>query len=124
MSSFRPVKVLKGFMKTGNARFSFRQVLVTVQFAISIILIIATAIVYRQLQCAYDKKSLGFDRDHIITIGYNRGLNTRFDAFRAALLTNTNIKDLTRSSRIPTGRLLDTQGSSIKRTASPPYRPI
>src|SRR5215204_4177247 len=39
MSSFQPVKVLKGLVRTGGANISFRKVLVTVQFAISIILI-------------------------------------------------------------------------------------
>ncbi|NII27993.1 FtsX-like permease family protein [Pseudoflavitalea sp. X16] len=114
MSSFKPIKVLKGFMKTGGANISFRQVLVTTQFAISIMLIIATAVVFRQLRYMQEK-SLGFDRDHIVTMRYNGGLNERYDAFRAELLGNTNIKNTARSSRIPTGRLLDAQGSSIQR---------
>src|SRR6185369_467450 len=46
MSSFRPVMVLKGLLKKGGANISFRKVLVTMQFAISIILIICTAIVF------------------------------------------------------------------------------
>lgn len=114
MSSFRPVKVLKGFMKTGGANISFRQVLVTTQFAVSIMLIIATAVVYRQLQYMQEK-SLGFDRDHIVTMGYDGGLSNRYEAFRGALLANTQIKNLGRSSRIPTGRLLDASGASLER---------
>jgi putative ABC transport system permease protein len=114
MSSFKPVKVLKGFMKTGGANISFRQVLVTTQFAISIMLIIATAVVYRQLKYMQEK-SLGFDREHIVTLSYNDGLADRYDAFRTALLSNTNVKRITRSSRIPTGRLLDSQGASIEK---------
>jgi putative ABC transport system permease protein len=114
MSSFRPVKVLKGFMKTGGANISFRQVLVTAQFSISIVLIICTCIVFRQLQYM-QKKSLGFDRDHIITMGYNDALSDRYDAFRAEILSNSNIKNLSRSSRIPTGRLLDAQGAAIEK---------
>lgn len=114
MSSFRPVKVLKGFMKTGGANISFRQVLVTTQFAVSIMLIIATAVVYRQLKFMQEK-SLGFDREHIVTMGYDGGLTKRYDAFRGALLANTQIKNLARSSRIPTGRLLDAAGASLER---------
>ncbi|AXY74874.1 ABC transporter permease [Paraflavitalea soli] len=113
MSSFRPVKVLKGFLKTGGANISFRQVLVTAQFSISIMLIICTAVVFRQLRYMQEK-SLGFDREHIVTMSYNDGLNDRFDAFRTALLTNSNIKNTARSSRIPTGRLLDSQGASLE----------
>lgn len=114
MSSFRPVKVLKGFMKTGGANISFRQVLVTTQFAVSIMLIIATAVVYRQLQYMQEK-SLGFDREHIVTMGYDGDLTNRYEAFRGAMLTNTQVKSLGRSSRIPTGRLLDASGASIER---------
>ncbi|WP_276485885.1 ABC transporter permease [Paraflavitalea pollutisoli] len=114
MSSFRPIKVLKGFMKTGGANISFRQVLVTTQFAVSIMLIIATAVVYRQLQYMQEK-SLGFDREHIVTMGYDGDLSPRYDAFRGAMLSNTQIKSIGRSSRIPTGRLLDANGASIER---------
>lgn len=114
MSSFKPVKVLKGFMKTGGANISFRQVLVTTQFAISIMLIIATAVVYRQLKYMQEK-SLGFDREHIVTLSFNDGLAGRYDAFRTALLSNNNVKSIARSSRIPTGRLLDAQGASLEK---------
>ena len=57
MSSFQPVKVLKGFLK-GGGNISFRKVLVTAQFAISIILIISTAIVFKQMR-VYAAKSIG-----------------------------------------------------------------
>lgn len=114
MSSFRPVMVLKGLFKAGGANISFRQVLVTLQFAISIILIISTAVVFQQLRYM-QKKSLGFDREHIVTLPYNNALGDRYEAFRNQLLANSNIKDLGRSSRIPTGRLLDAMGSQIDR---------
>jgi putative ABC transport system permease protein len=113
MSSFKPVKVLKGLFKVSGNNISFRQVLVTVQFTISIILIISTAIVFKQLRYM-QQKSLGFDRDHIVTLPYNDGLNDRFDAFRNELTARSNIKDAARSSRIPTGRLLDAMGTKLK----------
>jgi putative ABC transport system permease protein len=114
MSSFQPVKVLKGFLKTGRGNISFRKVLVTLQFAISIILIICTAIVFSQMRYM-QRKSLGFDKEHIVNLPYVSELNDKYDAFRTELLANSNIKNLGRSSRIPTGRLLDAMGASIKR---------
>lgn len=114
MSSFRPVMVLKGMFKVGGGNISFRQVLVTLQFAISIILIISTAVVFKQLRYM-QQKSLGFDKEHVVTVPYNSGLSERWDAFRNELLANINIKDAGRSSRIPTGRLLDAMGSQIDR---------
>lgn len=112
MSSFQPVKVLKGLFKAGGGNISFRQVLVTAQFAISIILIISTAVVFKQLRYM-QQKTLGFDREHIVTLQYNGAMNNKFEAFRNDLLTNSAIKDVTRSSRIPTGRLLDAMGTHI-----------
>jgi ABC-type transport system, involved in lipoprotein release, permease component len=112
MSSFQPVKVLKGFLKVGDSNISFRKVLVTLQFAISIILIICTSIVFSQMRYM-QTKSLGFDREHIITLPYSSELNKTFDAFRTELLTNSNIKNASRSSRIPTGRLLDAMGARM-----------
>src|SRR4030095_2838358 len=112
MSSFQPVKVLKGFLKTGRGNISFRKVLVTVQFAISIILIICTAIVFSQMRYM-QHKSLGFDREHIVTLSYPSELNDKYEAFRTDLLVNSNVKNVGWSTRIPTGRLLDNMGASM-----------
>lgn len=114
MSSFQPVKVLKGLFKVGGGNVSFRKVLVTTQFAISIILIISTAIVYRQMNYM-QQKSLGFDREHVVTLPYINALNDRFESFRNELLSNSQVKNAARSSRIPTGRLLDAMGTRIMR---------
>ncbi len=112
LSSFQPIKVLKGFMKVGGANISFRKVLVVVQFSISIILIIATAIVFQQLRYM-QKKSLGYDKEHIINLAYPTVLNDNFESFRTELLSNSSVQSIARSSRIPTGRLLDAMGSQI-----------
>jgi putative ABC transport system permease protein len=110
MSSFQPVKTLKGLFKAGGSSISFRKVLVVTQFAVSIILIICTLIVFRQLRYM-QQKSLGFDKDHIITMQYNIGLNDKYDAFRNELLQSQLVRDAARSSRIPSGRLLDDMGA-------------
>jgi len=112
MSSFKPIKVLKGLIKTGGGSVSFRQVLVVLQFGVSIVLIIATTIVYQQLTFM-QKASLGYNKDHVITIPYSYQLNNQFTAFRTTILGNSQVKNMGRSSRVPTGRLLDSQGSSV-----------
>ncbi|MBN8851761.1 MAG: macrolide export ATP-binding/permease MacB [Sphingobacteriales bacterium 50-39] len=113
MSSFQPVKVLKGLFKAGKSTVSFRQALVVTQFAISIILIICTAVVFQQLHYMQEK-SLGFDKERIVTLGYDAGLSMTYDAFRNELRNSALIKDVSRSSRIPSGRLLDEQGASTE----------
>ena len=125
MSSFQPVKTLKGLLKIGGTNISFRKVLVTLQFAISIILIISTAVVFSQMRYMQNK-SLGFDKEHVVTLPYVTELNDRYDAFRTELLSNTNIRNVGRSSRIPTGRLLDAMGASMASgdTLAPVTAPI
>lgn len=106
MSAMEPVKTLKGTFKAEGKSISFRKVLVVAQFAISIILIITTAIVYQQLHYV-QQKSLGFNKEHMVVIPYNNALTEKFESFRSDLLSNGDFKEATRTSRIPTGRLLD-----------------
>jgi putative ABC transport system permease protein len=112
LSSFQPIRVLKGFMKVGGVNISFRKVLVVAQFSISIILIIATAIAFQQLRYIQNK-SLGFDKNHVINFSYTSALNNSFESFKNELLSNTSVQSVSRSSRIPGGRLLDAMGSQI-----------
>jgi ABC-type antimicrobial peptide transport system permease subunit len=67
LSSFRPVKVLKGSFKAGRSAATSRRVLVIVQFAVSIILIIGTVVVFRQVQFAKSRPT-GYGRQGLITI--------------------------------------------------------
>ncbi|MEO8568379.1 MAG: ABC transporter permease, partial [Ginsengibacter sp.] len=111
MSSFQPVKTLKGLFKVGGSNISFRKVLVVVQFAISIVLIITTIIVFQQLRYMQET-SLGYDKEHLITLPYYNSINRQYETFRNELRQNASIKDVARSSRIPTGRLLDANEAS------------
>jgi putative ABC transport system permease protein len=111
MSSFQPVKVLKGTFKIGGSSISFRKALVITQFGISIILIICTAVVFQQLHFMRNANP-GYSKEHIITINYPQQITKNYESFRNELLQNSGIKDAARSSRIPTGRLLDNAGAS------------
>jgi putative ABC transport system permease protein len=111
MSSFEPVKVLKGLFKI-NGNLSLRKVLVVVQFAVSIILIICTAVVFKQLRYMQEK-SLGFNKDQVITMINTAAFGNNFESFRHELLQNPGVKEVGRSSRIPSGRLLDASGIAV-----------
>ncbi|MES2372820.1 MAG: ABC transporter permease [Bacteroidota bacterium] len=113
LSSFQPVKTLKGLFRVGGKSISFRKVLVVVQFGISIVLIITTAIVFQQLRYMQQAK-LGYSKDHMVVLPYYFTTNSQYESFRNDLLTDPNIRNLGRSSRIPTGRLLDSQGASAE----------
>jgi putative ABC transport system permease protein len=112
LSGFKPVKVLKGIFKAGNSDLSLRRVLVVFQFSISIVLIIATWIVFRQIGYMLNKP-LGYNKDYLVVTNYQNDLDKTFDAFRNQLLADPHVQSVSRSSRIPTGRLLDEQGVYI-----------
>lgn len=117
MSSFQPVKTLKGLFKVRGSSISFRKALVVTQFAISIILIITTMIVFQQLRFM-QHTSPGYNKEYLVTLPYYTQLDDKYESFRNTLLQNSNIKDAGRSSRIPTGRLLDDMGASAPGTDS------
>ncbi|HSC39712.1 MAG TPA: FtsX-like permease family protein, partial [Chitinophagaceae bacterium] len=75
-------------------------------------LIISTFIVFNQLRYMQGM-SLGFDKEQVVTLPYNTGLTNSWESFRTAMLADGGIKNVTRSSRVPSGRLLDAMGSQI-----------
>jgi putative ABC transport system permease protein len=111
MSSFRPIRTLKSLINTGSS-ISFQKILVVIQFSISIVLIITTIIVFQQLHFLR-QQPLGYDKDQMVIVPYTYKIGNRFDAFKNELLSNPNLKSVTRSSRIPTGRLLDDMNAYI-----------
>ncbi len=110
ISGFKPVAVLKGQKGSGKGKAGIRKVLVVAQFGISIVLLIATAITFEQLSYL-NNRSLGYDRNQIVTMAYFGQLNRNYEAFYNELLKSSAVKNLARSSRIPTGRLLDSRGN-------------
>jgi putative ABC transport system permease protein len=102
LSAFRPVAVLKGERTKGVRSGVFRKVLISFQFAISIILIIATTIVLKQLQYIKNK-DLGFEKEHIIYMEFARNRNVRKnkDAFRERLMQYPQIQKVTYSQGRP-----------------------
>lgn len=104
LSAFEPISVLGGKLNIGFKGTSLRKILVFFQFATSIFLLIATGIVYTQLQ--YCKNlDLGYDRDHVMVLGPSTDLRAKYDEFRAELLKNPQIVNAAGSSRVPPGRL-------------------
>ncbi|RAK70348.1 ABC transporter permease [Hymenobacter edaphi] len=122
MSSFQPQQILKGFTKISGG-LAFRRVLVVVQFVVSIGLLVSTAVVGLQLR--YLRQApLGYDRAQIVTLAYPLPLRPQYEAFGQALQQQAGVQALARSSRIPTGRLLDASdaaagiGDSLRPTSA------
>jgi len=103
LSGFNAVKVLKGTFKAGRYSALPRQVLVVLQFTISVALIIGTIIVFRQIQYAKDRP-IGYDREGLITIMMNTpDLYGHYDAIRNDLLGTGAVENMAESSSPTTG---------------------
>ena len=81
LSSFQPVKVLKGTMQVGKMASLPRKVLVVLQFSCSIALIISTIIIYQQIQHAKSRPS-GYDLDRLMATDMNTDLSKNFTAIK------------------------------------------
>jgi putative ABC transport system permease protein len=97
LSSFNPVKVLKGSLSFGKAGSLPRKVLVVLQFSCSIALIISTIIIYQQIQYAKDRPS-GYSADRLVMTDMNGGLSQNYPAFKNALLASGAVDAVTTAS--------------------------
>ncbi|MBL7857006.1 MAG: ABC transporter permease [Cyclobacteriaceae bacterium] len=84
LTSFSPVDVLKGKIRAGMKSKGVRSFLVVFQFAISIFLIVFTAVVYQQIQYMQEK-NLGIDKNNILVVKSTGRLGNIDEAFRNAL---------------------------------------
>lgn len=100
LSSFNPVKVLKGKVLNRQGKFSLRSILTILQFTISIILIVGTLIMHRQLQYMISK-DLGFEKEHIIVIRRATVLGNQVNAFREELRALPGVLSVSASTAVP-----------------------
>lgn len=100
LSSFQPVKVLRGKFGNYSGRFSLRKALVVFQFAVSMVLILSTLVIYRQLNFMQDKK-LGYNKDHVVVLNLT---STSFDykLLKNELLNTSAIVNASAASQLPT----------------------
>ncbi|MGC4035872.1 MAG: ABC transporter permease [Chitinophagaceae bacterium] len=102
LSSFKPIKVLKGIFQAGRFAAIPRKVLVVVQFTVSIALIIGTIQVYKQIQFAKDRP-IGYNRDRLLTIAMNNDeLFRHYESFKTELLNTNKAAAVSRSSSATT----------------------
>jgi len=81
LSSFQPVRVLKGLIRSGRNSGMLRKGLVTFQFVISIFLIISTMVIYRQIEHAQNRP-LGYDAENLIELPARGDMTEKFDIMK------------------------------------------
>jgi putative ABC transport system permease protein len=101
LSRFSPVTVLKGEITQGTAGSLFRKVLVVIQFTISVVMIVCTMVVFKQLN---HMKSMdqGYNQENVLMLQLNQGMFNKYRVLKQTLLQNDNIKYVT-STNTPMG---------------------
>ncbi|MFD0793948.1 ABC transporter permease [Mucilaginibacter litoreus] len=98
LSSFEPLKALKGKISASIGNVAFRRILVILQFTVSVILIVGTLIIGKQLKYMLSK-DLGYDKENILSFSMRNDMHDHWDAVKAELEKDPSILAVTRSSR-------------------------
>lgn len=101
LSAFQPARVLKGRLMSGVGSSRFRKILVVVQFSLSILLIIGTSVVYKQLNYIKNTR-LGWDREHMIYIPLRADIRKSYSTLKQELIKNPQVLDVTGTWHLPT----------------------
>lgn len=101
LSGFKPIAVLKGRASGRSGNKFFRKTLVSVQFAISIFMLVGTAIIFDQMNYV-QSKNLGFDKDQVLSFRFtSREDNDKYQVLRSKLLAHPNITRVATTSSAP-----------------------
>jgi len=100
LSAFKPIEVLKGKLKLGGKSGGLRSGLVVFQFFASIVLVIGTIIIYRQLHYI-QTKNLGFNKEQVLIVNDAYALNNNIDAFKNDVTKLSGVQSGTISSFLP-----------------------
>jgi len=109
LSSFNPVRVLKGNLKAGNGAVLPRKILVVMQFACSVILMIGTVVVYRQIQFGKNQP-IGFNNHGLITVEATEDLLKSYTVFEQEALQSGAITSICKSNSPPSQIYSDNNG--------------
>jgi len=101
LSSFTPIKALKGVIASGKFGKSFNNFLVVFQFTITVILIIVSMAIGKQIRYITNK-DLGLNKDKILVIPFIPELESKFDAIKNEILLNPSIVSVTGAYNLPT----------------------
>ncbi len=108
LSSFQPLKVLKGTFRVGRFASIPRKVLVVTQFTVSVMLIIGTVIVYQQIQHAKNRP-IGYTRNGLINLGMEPEIREHYEAIRNELKNAGAIEEMA-ASNSPLTQVWNTNG--------------
>ncbi len=101
LSSFKPVSILKGSLKFSSGALWFRKGLVVFQFILSIVFIIATIVVSKQVNYI-QSLNLGYNRENLLYVPLEGDLTSNYTVFKNRVMQMSGIKDVTHTTDAPT----------------------
>lgn len=112
LSSFNPYEVLKGSVKNSMKNGRLRRVLVVFQFAVSILLIVGTIVMYRQINYMLHK-DVGFNKEQLIVINRAHALGTKMKSFKDGVKEIPGVVNISSSTAVP-NRTNNTNGYRLE----------
>jgi len=112
LSSFNPYEVLKGSVRNSQNNGRLRRILVVFQFAVSILLIIGTLIMYRQINYMINK-DVGFNKEQVIVINRAGAVGGKMKSFKETVKNIPGVVNISSSTAVP-GRINNNNGYMIE----------
>jgi len=106
LARFRPIAVLKAEVKGGSSKSFLRNLLIVLQFSVTIVILLGTFIVNRQLTYMQEKDP-GFNKDKVLLIHRSDVLRKKVKAFKSELTNHSNILEVSNASHIPSDSYSD-----------------
>jgi putative ABC transport system permease protein len=100
LSSFQPIQVLKGTLSKGSRGSAIRSLLVVFQFTTSIILVVCTIVIYRQMNFILNTK-VGFDKEQVLLIHGTNSIGAQAQTFKDEILQLPEVESVSRADYLP-----------------------
>jgi predicted permease len=100
LSSFSSIRILKGIDQRAGGQLWVRKFLVIVQFSLSIILIVATMIIYKQINFM-QTTDLGFEKDNVVFMPLKGNIGKQYETFKNELLQESSILSISAKNSHP-----------------------
>jgi putative ABC transport system permease protein len=103
LTRYSPVEVMKGKIRAGTGNIRLRNMLVVIQFAISIVLIISSLMMYKQIRY-FKTKKLGFDKENVVVVPlHNKTTKEKASIYKEQLSRNPLVKGVSITTNVPGG---------------------
>ncbi len=101
LSAFNPVRVLKGMLRTGRSSVLPRKILVVTQFVCTVVLMIATIVIYQQIQFGKDQP-IGYDTSGLISVRWSTDIKKNLESLKHELVATGAVLSISQSNSLPT----------------------